>query len=497
MYLNLKIKFDMTGILFTVFRNKVFLYLVSRYITYALQFITSFYIALKLGPFGFGVWSFILLLINFYYIVDFGISNSINILLVQDKGNEVLCLNHILSSIIITLGLSILIILSFVIVKHGGFDFLVKYDITTYIPAILCIVIFRNFNKVFSSIYRVKNCLFELAFFQSIVPVLLLLAIMCFPTNSLWYLVGAYMIGQSVALLLFIFRGQISFKGSISFYSINTVFFKGFWLFLYNGLFYLIMFSTSSLISAYYPVDDYGKYSFAYALAHAIFLFLEAFGYIVFPRIVQKLKGNDFNECKFVICTIRNSYLTIVYSLVYLAFPVFYLLCMIMPQYSNTLRMLCIASLTILPYVNAFGLNTFLMAQNKEKMLAIISFVSFIMNILFLFLYIQILHFPYDLVLLATLISYVLFTLLCSFFMLRFIGEPCCLGLVLKTAFPMRISIPYIIALCVVLFFSEGSYFWVLFIPLIVFILLNKDLLTETINMMVRLIRKPEIIDLK
>lgn len=92
----------MMGIVSTVFKNKVFLYLGSRYITYALQFATSFYIALKLGPTSFGIWSFILLLINFYYIVDFGISNSINILLVQDKENEVRCLNHILSSIIIT-----------------------------------------------------------------------------------------------------------------------------------------------------------------------------------------------------------------------------------------------------------------------------------------------------------------------------------------------------------------------------------------------------------
>ncbi|WP_270544134.1 lipopolysaccharide biosynthesis protein [Butyricimonas paravirosa] len=487
----------MMGIVSTVFKNKVFLYLGSRYITYALQFATSFYIALKLGPTSFGIWSFILLLINFYYIVDFGISNSINILLVQDKENEVRCLNHILSSIIITFGLCILIVLSFIVIKYCRFDFLVKYDIDIYLPAILYIVIVRNFNKVFSSIYRVKNRLLELAFFQSIVPVLLLLVIIFSSTNSLWYLVGAYIVGQSLALLLFVFRGQISIKGSISFLSVNAVFYKGFWLFLYNGLFYLIMFSTSSFVSTFYSVSDYGKYSFAYSLAHSIFLFLEAFGYIVFPKIIQKLKGNDFDECKVVICTIRNSYLTIVHGLVYLAFPIFYLLCMMMPQYSNMLRMLCIASLTILPYVNAFGLNTFLMAQNKEKTIAIISFASFIMNILFLFLFIQILHFPYDLILLATMISYVLFTLLCSFFMLKIVGESRCFALMLKTAFPVRISIPYVIALCIVLLFSKEMCFMLLFIPLLVFISLNRDLLRETMRMMVRLIKKPEIVDLK
>ncbi|WP_292270528.1 oligosaccharide flippase family protein [Butyricimonas sp.] len=487
----------MMGIVSTVFRNKVFLYLGSRYITYALQFVTSFYIALKLGPTGFGIWSFILLLINFYYIVDFGISNSINILLVQDKEKEVCYLNHILSSIIITLGLCVLIMLSFIVIKYSRFDFLVKYDIDIYLPAILYIVIVRNFNKVFSSIYRVKNRLFELAFFQSIVPVLLLLVIIFSPTNSLWYLVGAYIIGQSLALLLFIFRGQISIKGSISFQSVNVVFLKGFWLFLYNGLFYLIMFSTSSFISTYYSVSDYGKYSFAYSLAHAIFLFLEAFGYIVFPKIIQKLKGNDFDECKYVIRTIRSSYLATVHGLAYLAFPVFYLFCMIMPQYGNIQRILCIAALTIIPYINAFGLNTFLMAQNKEKTIAFISCASFVTNIIFLFLFIQILRFPYDLVLLSTLISYVLFTFLCSFFALKLLGESFSLSQVLKTAFPIRMSIPYIVALCVVFFFSGGRHFVLFFLPLIVFLLLNKDLLKETINMIIRLMKKPEIVDLK
>lgn len=107
----------------TILRNKIFLYVGTRYVTYAFQFIASFYIALKLGPVGFGVWSFILLLINFYNIIDFGISNSINILLVQDREVEERSSSHILSSIIITIGLNILVILSFIIIKYAHFGF--------------------------------------------------------------------------------------------------------------------------------------------------------------------------------------------------------------------------------------------------------------------------------------------------------------------------------------------------------------------------------------
>lgn len=481
----------------TILRNKIFLYVGTRYVTYALQFIASFYIALKLGPVGFGVWSFILLLINFYNIIDFGISNSINILLVQDREVEERSSSHILSSIIITIGLNILVILSFIIIKYAHFGFLLKYDIGIYLPAILYTIIVWNFNKVFSSIYRVKNRLLELAFFQSIIPILFFLAVIFSPVNTLWYLLGAYMLGQSLAFAVFILRKQITIKGAISCSSMNTVFFKGFWLFLYNGAFYLIMFSTSSFVSAYYSVSDYGKFSFAYTLAHAILLFLEAFGYIVFPKIIQKLKGNNFEECKSVILMIRNSYLMVVHGLVYLAFPAFYLLCLLMPKYGDIQRMLCVAALTILPYANAFGLNTFLMAQNKERRISCISCISLIVNIGLLFLFISVFNFSYDLILVATLVSYVLFTYQCALYTLKVMGEPFKFLKVLEMAFPVRISVPYLFTLVATYFFSERGHFIWLLLPLIVFLLMNRTSLGKTAAMIVQLVKRPEIIDLK
>lgn len=484
-------------IILMVFRNKIFLYIGTRYVTYALQFVTSIYIALKLGPSGFGVWSFILLIINLYNIVDFGIPNSINILLVQDKDNETRISSHILSSVIITTGLNILIILSFVVIKYAGLEIFAKYDIESYLPAILFIVTVCNLNKIFSSIYRVKNRLFELAFFQSCVPVLLFIIILFSSTNILPWLLGAYIIGQSLSLILFLFRGQIAFKGIVSYQSISIVLNKGVWLFLYNGVFYLIMFSTSSIMSKYYSVADYGKFSFAYTLAHAILLFLEAFSYIVFPKIIHKLKGNNFEECKVVIQIVRDNYLVIVHGLVYLAFPAFYLLCIIMSKYGDVQRMLCIAALTLLPYANAFGLNTFLMAQNEEKKISLASFISLMFNLVCLFLFIQILHFPYDLVLLSTLISYILFTFLCTLFTFKKLNIKLKVVKILKIAFPVRMSIPYFIGLIVAFFFSRDGHFILLLLPLGVFLFLNRKALENTSTILRQLIKKPELVDLK
>src|SRR5690554_3896994 len=65
--------------------NKIIGYLFTRYLTYFIQFISAIIIAVKLGPYLLGIWGFILLLLNYFRIIDFGISNATNILIVQNK----------------------------------------------------------------------------------------------------------------------------------------------------------------------------------------------------------------------------------------------------------------------------------------------------------------------------------------------------------------------------------------------------------------------------
>src|SRR5574344_1783603 len=107
----------MKALLSKIFKNKVVLYMGSRYLTYALQFITTLIVAIKLGPQEFGIWSFVLLIINFFNIVDFGISNSLNVLLVQERANTNQCARYISASAIIITVLSALVVLTYVLVR--------------------------------------------------------------------------------------------------------------------------------------------------------------------------------------------------------------------------------------------------------------------------------------------------------------------------------------------------------------------------------------------
>lgn len=466
----------------------------SRYITYALQFITSLIIAFKLGPEPFGIWSFILLIINLFNVIDFGISNSVNVLLVQDKNDSEKANTHIMSSVVITAGICVVaFVLYIVVVSFPELNLVNKYQIADYLPYILLVVVVAYFNKLFAAIYRVKNRLFEIALYQSIVPVLLFVAILSFSKNTIWFLLLSYLVGYSISILVFLLRKQIPFSGKISFQDIGLVGSKGFWLFLYNGCFYLIMYTTSFFVSYNYDVGEYGKYNFAYTLAHAIVLLIDAFGFVVFPKMIDRLRTVD-SQTSETISFIRTNYMTLIYVLLFFALPCFYFLCRFVPQYADTSRALCVAGLTLLPYANAFGMNTFLIAQNKERILSRVSMLCLLLNVSLSVLFTMGIHVAFDLVIFATLISYIVYTFLCAWLTRNALGEKTSFLSVWETAFPLRYFIPFLLGVLVTLFQADNLF--LLFVPFCVFCLLNWKSLTAVGKTLVKITNNPAVVDL-
>lgn len=471
--------------------------MISRYATYALQFITTLMIAVKLGPTEFGIWSFVLLVVGFFNIIDFGISNSINVILVHDKENKELCATHIKSVIIINAIISLIVLLLFIAVCYIDVPLLEKYHADLYYVYILLIVVFFYFNKSFASIYRVKNRLLEVALYQSTAPILLFLSVVLISGPTLInYLVGSYVIGYFIVLLIFILGGQVIVNGRLSIKDIRYVSGKGFWLFMYNSAFYLILYLTSVFVSAYYTVDEFGKFNFSVTLSNAIVLLIDAFGFIIFPKMVDRLSGNDYPSVQKVIDAVRLNYTTMICSLIYLALPVFYFFCMLMRKYEDTGMSLCFAALSLLPYAAAFGINTFLIAQNQEKRLSVLSSICLIFNLGLTILLIGILHVDYALTFLSVLISYMLYTLLCAYLQFKRMGDrPSFMGL-LFYAFPLRQLIPFVVAIIVVYISFTLQMPVLLFLPLIVFSLMNTKQFVEVIGSIRSIVNSPNIVDL-
>lgn len=46
-------------------------------------------------------------------------------------------------------------------------------------------------------------------------------------------------------------------------------------------------------VSLLYTVEEYGKYNFAYTLSNAVVLLIDSFTFIIFPKMIDRLKSTD------------------------------------------------------------------------------------------------------------------------------------------------------------------------------------------------------------
>jgi len=476
-----------------LFKNKVVLYLVSRYFTYFAQFLSSIIIAAKLGPYYFGIWGFLLLLINYFRISNFGIANATNILMVQHKNNEEQEKRIVAAAFTCLIGLSLLI--GFFALYYGviGIPFFEKYEVDNLFYVICLIAVFTHVNVFLMNVYRVKNSVFEVAFQQSAVPILLLVVSLIFVKEELLYsLLAVYVIGNIAALVLFLKNGKILWGGQIKLIDIKKIIGKGFFLFLYNICFYLIIVSIKTIVSIFYSVEEFGLFSFSYSLANAILLFLQALSFIVAPKIIDKLKSTDSQKIISFINAIRTSYVSMAYGLAFLSLIIFPFFLKIVPQYEPALLVLQLAVLTVVLYTNSFGYNTYLKAQNKEKTIAVIAAFSLSLNVILALLMVKVWGVGYQYVILATLITYMLYTYLCVHYGKKQLKTKDGILQNFVDFFQPSLLVPYVVAIIIVLI---GNPF-LMAIPFIIYLVLNLKSIKAIVDKIKTIINKPNVIDL-
>ncbi|MHC5362124.1 oligosaccharide flippase family protein [Myroides sp. LJL110] len=465
----------------------------SRYFTYFIQFLTSILIAVKLGPYYFGVWGFILLIINYMRIIDFGIANALNVFMVQNK------LDDKRVSVYSTNSLVLVAILGFLLVLFGLYYFIVgipffdKYEVKGYFFYLCIIGIMANFNVLLMNIYRVKNNLFFLSFYQSIIPILIFLSLFVFRGKELVnVLIGCYLLGNITSLFLFIIGNKIPKLSKISFKVMSEILIKGFYLFIYNLSFYLIVLSLKTLVSIYYSVEEFGIFSFSFTLSNSILLFLQALTFVIFPKVIDKLKGNNLEGIYNTINMIRDNYVTMGYLLVFCALAIYPTFLSFLPKYKDAFESLSLTSLTVVLYTNSFGFGTLLIAQNREKLNALISFMALVVNLVVALLLILVFKVDYNLVIVSTILAYILYSLLCVFFGKNILKIKRSFLDDLHHCFPLVLFIPFLIAVLLIVFDLQ-SY---MFLPLLLFIGLNFRKLLGVLQKIKYIINKPDIINL-
>lgn len=474
-------------------KNKVLLYLGTRYLTYFIQFLTALIIANRLGPYFLGIWGVYLLVLNYLCNLNFGINNSLNIYIVQNFDKHSIKEGYIKNSFSLFMILGVLIIIIGIIYYFIYYNLDKIYNIGINIFIICLISIFRHFNNNFGTIFRTENKLLEMSVQQSLTPLFAFIAVIFYSGKDLLnFLLLAYLLGELIPLSFFLIRKNFNIVGRLSVSTQKKILSKGVWLFIYNFCFYAILLTTRSLISGNYSTEDFGKFTFSYTIASSLLLLLESFTTLIFPKLIDKFNTTDKKQVNRVANTLMETVVTLCYAMFSFFIPLVPYLLHFFPQYCDTEDVVCITSLSIIVYINNVYIY-YLMAINKEKQLAIVSFSSLVFNILVGMLLIKVLGVSYQYVVLSMLVSYYLFGFLANVYTQHLIGERLAFNR-LFAFFPIRLFLPYGMYILISVFSLSSIYY----IPsVLLFLILNKKQLKYIYDTLLHILNSPQVIDLR
>lgn len=478
----------------TVFKNKVILFIFSRYGTYVIHFINSIFIAVYLGPYYLGIWGFITLVTQYMNHLNFGISNAVTAITSVNKDKEVYVQKVVGTAMSMLLGLSLIAILLFTINEVFNLDLGSKYDFSTYAPVVVFIGILGYFNTLFNNVFRVYGKLFEIAFSQTIFPLFMLAAVIFFRDSSLlWALVIANFSAFLISFLLYLFRLPIKAKPILNYNLFKKIKRRGWHLFIYNTSFYFIIISTRSFIGGYYTVEEFGYFTFAFTLANVMLLLLQSFSYLIYPKILNRFANSEEKQNTRMLEKLRNAYVTTSHLLIHLAILFFPFFLLFFPQYDMATEAFKLIALSIVLYTNSFGYSGLLVAKGYEKKLGRVAFSALAVNVIVALILIKLLNVPFTLVILSTMFSYFVYVFVLGYMGRKMLKLDVSIISILSDINPLRLFFPHVLSLCLIIFSISDIYF---VIPPILFLILNFKVLLSLEKTIKSIILNPNVINI-
>jgi len=451
--------------------NRVIYFVVSRYLTYGIQFLNSLLFAIYLGSYFLGVWGFFNLVIQYFLKIDFGIANSFQAIASVKKSDEKYVVSIFDSSLVLVGLLSTFVALIFFINYFFGLNIGAKYHFGE-ISILACLSIITNyFINLYSGLFRVFGTVFEIAFSQSCFPVLGLVLILVYHgANLIIWLTSVYFLASLISLVVFIIRSPIRLKFSFDLKLAKAIQRKGFYLFLYNAAFYLIVISTRTFISANYNVREFGYFTFAFSLSNVVLLLLQSFSFLIYPKLLNRLAHSSNENAGNLIERVKSEYVLVSHFLVHTVILVFPLFLIFFPDYSKSLATFGLCSLSIVLYTNCFGFQGLLVAKNREKKIASFSICALLLNIILSYFLTAVIDINFAFAIISTAISYLVLIFLITRDGRKLLGLSVSITDLIKSTFPIRLLIPYIISFVFIMSGANSYYF---LIPFVSFIILN------------------------
>ena len=247
-----------------------------------------------------------------------------------------------------------------------------------------------------------------------------------------------------------------------------------------------------TIISSNYAVEDFGQFTFSFSLAHAVMLLLESLTFIIFPKVIGKLSSRNNDEVLQTIREYRSIYQTSAHGLIYLALCFFPFLISFFPKYDAALTSMNLVALTVLMDTSRSGYAELLIARSKERKLAVITIIALVLNCVLSLFEVKILQVRFSYVILASMVTYYFLALTLSIMGKKEIDGKSSFPAILFDVFPVRLLIPYLCALLLASFEVENF----MFLPILLFIMLNYKECSTLFVLAKRILVNPEIVNL-
>jgi len=360
-------------------RNKILIFISSRYIGYFLVFLRGIFIAIVLGPNIFGLWGFCMLIMQYSLFTNMGIQYAITVQLSKITRSEPKEIQEITNSAlfsIFVLDISLLVI--GLIIKYFASLSYDSFQINDLVFLIIIKVCIEHIYQIQINIFRVYGKLLTIAICEVLMSICPLITFIFFDGIDLIYAILLTLITiQIISIMILGFNSPIDIRWSFDYRKISNLLLIGIPLLLYNASFHFILISTRTIISIFYSIEILGYYTFANSFTRAVMLGFSSIIWILFPKIISKMKEDQPDEKVYLLLLkITQLYSTIVnFSILFLISftPILFI---IMDNYLGSRAILTILLVSQGLLACSLSFNTLAISRGKHTEVASIGIFS-------------------------------------------------------------------------------------------------------------------------
>lgn len=452
--------------------NKILLFTANRYFCYFLQFIRGMLVAKFLGPYFFGIWGFINLLLNYLSYTSFGIGFAVNVeLSIKNKNDKEKTAVIIGNSLLLTLFICLLLICIVTTIKLSGIDLFRSYSFSQYAFLVVIIACLNHITQVFANIYRAYGFLVRIAISELLLSILTFVCVFVFAGAELIEgLLFAMISSGIVSVIVYLIKSPIPIKWCIDSKTAKHLLAKGLSLLVYNVSFYLIMVTGRTIISIFYSVEEMGYFSLASSITSATLLGLGSITWALFPKYLWKLRSDiAVDEAKVIIRKITTIYSCFTYVIIFGAIMLSPLLFFYLPKYRPMAPVLNYLLLSQAILSSCIGYNSISISRNKQNAVAKVGVMAVVIVVI-IGTAVAAFKLSFTLIALTILIAIIFYSILQTRVGKELVKEDTCLIAVFKQILPFNFIIPILI---IVVGNFVGYYNVTGFIGFVAFLMLN------------------------